>query len=180
MNAFEDIVGQYLESEGYWARHSVKVEISKDDKRRIELPTMPRPEIDIVALNVEQNELLLVEVKSYLDSYGVYYEAVCTSTDELSNRYKLFTNNIFRDVVTQRLREQYLEKGLIKSDTKIKYALAAGNIHSGNEVSIDKYFGKRGWKLFTPKMIKDKIRELARKGYEDNLATVTAKLILRD
>ena len=180
MNAFEDIVGQYHESEGYWVRHSVKVEISKDDKCRIELPTMPRPEIDIVAINVEQNELLLVEVKSYLDSYGVYYEAVCTSTDELSNRYKLFTNNIFRDIVTQRLREQYLEKGLIKSDTKINYGLAAGNIHSGNEVSIDKYFGKRGWKLFTPKMIKDKIRELARKGYEDNLATVTAKLILRD
>ena len=54
MNAFEEIVAQYLEALGYWVRRSVKVNISKDDKKAIGLPTMPRPEIDIVALNVEE------------------------------------------------------------------------------------------------------------------------------
>jgi len=62
MNAFEDIVKLYLEEKGYWVRQSVKVGISGDDKKALKLSTMPRPEIDLVALNMKENELLLVEV----------------------------------------------------------------------------------------------------------------------
>ncbi len=181
MNAFENIVTQYLESEGYWVRQSVKVEISKEDKRALDLPTMPRPEIDLVALDVKENELLLIEVKSLLDSYGVYFEAVSDEKDELAERYRLFTNSKFREIVTKRLREEYLKQGLINEDTKINYALAAGNIHSLTaESKISDYFSQKGWKLFTPGQIKDKIKELSQKGWEDNLVTITAKLILRE
>ena len=181
MSAFEDIIALYLEAEGYWVRQSVKVEISKDDKKAIGLPTMPRPEIDIVALNMKEDELLLMEIKSYLDSYGVYYEAVSDKEDVNAGRYRLFTNENFRKIVTKRLREQYLKQGLINEKTKINYALAAGNIHSSaDESNISAYFSQRGWKLFSPKQIKDKIRELSQKGWEDNLVTITAKLILRD
>ena len=183
MNAFEEIVKQYLEAEGYWVRQSVKVEISKDDKKAIGLPTMPRPEIDLVALNAKNNELLLIEVKSFLDSYGVYSEAITDEKDVFSKRYRLFTGSIFREVVTKRLREEYLKQGLINENTKINYALAAGNIHSSaDESRIREYFSKpeRGWKLFSPKDIKEKVKELAKKGWEDNLVTITAKLILRD
>ena len=74
MNAFEDIVKVYLEEKGYWVRQSVKVEkITSEDKKAIGLTTMPRPEIDLVALNAKENELLLVEVKSFLNSQGVYF-----------------------------------------------------------------------------------------------------------
>jgi len=179
MNAFEEIVKQYLETEGYWVRQSVKVEISKEDKKEIGLPTMPRPEIDLVALNVKGNELLLIEVKSFLDSYGVYYEAVSDKDDHLAKRYRLFTDDTFRAVVTKRLGEYYLAQGLINKDTRVNCALAAGNIHSpADESKIRAYFSdpKRGWKLFSPKDIKDKIRSFAERGWEDNLVTMTAKL----
>jgi hypothetical protein len=183
MNAFEDIVKLYLEEEGYWVKQSVKVDISKDDKKAIGLPTMPRPEIDLVALNAKENELLLIEVKSYLDSQGVYWEVVCDEKNEYENakRYRLFTNKKFRTVVTKRLAEQFLKQGLINEKTKPNYALAVGKFHSPkDEENTRRHFSKKGWKLFTPKEIKEKIRELSEKGWEDNPVTITAKLILRD
>jgi hypothetical protein len=179
VNAFESIVKLYLEEEGYWVRQSVKAHISKEDKVALSLPSMPTPEIDLVALNVKKNELLLVEAKSLLGSYGVYYEAIADEKDELAERYRLFTNGKFREVVTKALREEYLERGLINEKTKINYALAAGHIHSGNEPSIAKYFSDNGWKLFTPEQVKEKVRQLSTKGWEDDLITMTAKLILK-
>ena len=35
-------------------------------------------------------------------------------------------------------------------------------------------------RVVTPKEIKDRIKQLSKKGWEDNLVTITAKLILRD
>ena len=179
MNAFENIVKLYLEEEGYWVRQSVKARISKEDKVALDLPSMPTPEVDLVALNVKENELLLVEAKSLLGSYGVYYEAVTDEKDELAERYRLFTNRKFREVVTKALRKDYLGRGLINEKTKINYALAAGHIHSGNEPHIREYFLKKGWKLFTPEQIKEGVKQLSTKGWEDDLITMTAKLILK-
>jgi len=187
MNAFEDIVKLYLEAEGYWVRQSVKIDISKQDKREIGLYSMPRPEIDLVALNVKKNELLLIEVKSYLDSYGVYYEAISDDepkddrTKKDAKRYRLFTDNKFREVVTRALREEYLKQGLIRKNTKINYALASGNIRSpGDKSKISNYFLQKGWTLFSPEQIKDRIRKLSDKGWEDNIVTITAKLIMKN
>jgi len=180
MNAFESIVAQYLEAEGYWVRQSVKVKITKDDKKAIGLPTMPTPEIDIVALSVKRNELLLVEVKSFLDSQGVYSDAVCTDEYRASKRYRLFNETKYRRIVSKRIAEEYLGSGLINSKTNINYALAAGKIHSGDEDNLRANFSKKGWILITPSEIKNKVKELANKGWEDNLVTMTAKLIMRD
>jgi hypothetical protein len=182
MNAFEEIVKRFLEEEGYWVKQSVKVEISKDDKKAIGLPTMPRPEIDLVAFNMKKNELLLIEVKSFLDSPGVYFVDVIGEEGPESwgyKRYRLFSDSKFRQIVTERLKEEFLEKSLISEKTKVNYALAAGNIHSSeDEKRIREYFlkQKEKWILFSPKQIKDKIKELANKGWEDNLVTMTAKL----
>ena len=177
MNAFEDIVRRYLEREGYWVRQSVKVDIPKGDKAAIGTYSMPTPEVDLVALNVRDNELLLVEAKSFLDSYGVYYEAFSDPTDPGAKRYKLFTNVTFREKVTNQLRKQFIDQGLINSATKINYALAAGHIHSGNEQPIRDYFAKNGWKVFGPDQIRGFIEQLASKGYEDDLVTMTVKLL---
>jgi Holliday junction resolvase-like predicted endonuclease len=180
MNAFEDIVKLYLEEEGYWVRQSVKVhKITKEDKRNLKNPSMPTPEIDIVAYKAKKNELLLVEVKSLLHSYGVHFEAVSGIAQEEGKRYKLFTNDLFRQIITDRLTEEYLQLGLINTTTTIKYALAAGKIHSEwDETNIVKHFSdpKRQWILFSPKQIKDKIKEFANKGWEDNVVIMTAKL----
>ena len=179
MNAFEKIVGQYLEEEGYWVRQSVKVHISKQDKVDIGKYSMPTPEIDLVALNMRKNEMLLIEAKSFLDSYGVWFEAVSGEDAKASERYKLFTNSTFREIVTERLRKEYLDRGLINKNTKINYALAAGHIHSGNEEPIAEYFSKKGWRLFTPTQIREYVKQLASKGWEDDLVTMTTKLISR-
>ena len=141
---------------------------------------MPRPEIDLVALHGGENELLLIEAKSYLDSYGVDYESVSGKDPKTVDRYRLFTNDKFRKIVSMRLREAFLEDGLINKDTKINYALAAGHIHSTwDEQMIEEYFARKGWRLFTPKQIKVYVEQLSRTKWEDDLATMTAKLLLR-
>jgi len=182
MNAFEDIIKLYLEEEDYWVRQSVKVHhITKEDKRRLNNYSMPTPEIDLVAFNMVKNELLLVEVKSLLDSYGVHYEAVSGIDERDRDGYKLFWWDLYREIITERLREEYLDRKLINKKTKINYALAAGHIHSPeNEQSksIRDYFlkQKEKWILFSPKDIKDKIKKLSRKGWEDNIIIMTSKL----
>ncbi|MQY73323.1 MAG: hypothetical protein GH142_06620, partial [Dehalococcoidia bacterium] len=167
MNAFEEIVAKCFEEEGYWVRRSVKVEISKQDKRNLGKPSMPRPEIDLVALNFKKNELLLVEVKSYLDSYGVYFEAVVGKDPKDKERYRLFWNAKYREIISSNLKNQYLTQGLINQRTKINYALAAGNIHyQEDDHKIRDYFSKQPekWILITPRQIKSMIKGLSVKG----------------
>lgn len=177
MNAFEDIVRRYLEEEGYWVRQSVKVEITKQDKRSIGTPSMPRPEIDLVAFNAKKNELVLIEAKSYLDSYGVYYEAIADPNDEGAARYKLLTNDTFQRIVTERLIDQYMKCGLIKNKVKVNYGLAAGNIHKGSEKLIANYFRENKWVLITPEKLREFVEKLASKGWEDDVVTMTVKVL---
>ena len=177
MEAFEDIVRRYLENQGYWVRQSVKVHISKEDKVTIGKYSMPTPEVDLVALNLERNELLLIEAKSFLDSYGVSYKSVSDPTDKNAYRYKLFTNHAFKKIVTNQLKKQFIDQGLINSDTKINLALAAGHIRSGDEKPIIDYFSSKGWQVFTPTKIKEFVGQLADKGWENDLVTITAKLL---
>ena len=178
MNAFEDIIRRYLEAEGYWVRQSVKLDITKAQKVQIGTPTMPRPEIDLVAYKPSKNELVLIEAKSYLDSYGVYYEAVTDPNDAGAARYKLFTNGIFQKIVTEALVDQYLGSGLIKNNVKVNYGLAAGKIHTGNEKLLADYFRKNSWILITPDQIRTFVEQCATKGWEDDVVTMTAKLLL--
>lgn len=181
MNAFEDIVALCLEEKDYWVRQHVKVHaITPEDKRKLKRYSMPTPEIDIVALNVKDNELLLVEVKSLLDSYGVWYEAVA-GTDPKKERtrgYRLFWDSEYREVISQRLREEYFKRGLINETTRIMYALAAGKMRSSEEAAIRAYFeaSERNFRLFTPTDIKDMVKNFSSKGWEDNLVVMTAKL----
>lgn len=180
MNAFEDIVAYYFEEEGYWVRQSVKVNISKENKKFLGLPSMPRPEIDLVAFKVKGNTLLLIEAKSYLDSSGVRFDDVTGENQDAAKRYRLFTNPRFREIVTKKVQEDYLEQGLINAGTRINYALAAGNVYANDEARIQDYFQKNGWLFVSPQQIKEKIKKLAAKGWEDSLITITAKLILKN
>ncbi|MFC1904990.1 hypothetical protein ACFLXT_04440 [Chloroflexota bacterium] len=177
MNVFEDIVRRYLEQQGYWVRQSVKVDITKPQKVEIGTPSMPRPEIDLVAFNVMRNELVLIEAKSYLDSHGVYYEAIADPKDKKAARYKLFTSETFQRIVTEVLIDQYMKCGLINNKVKVKYGLAAGNIHKGHEELIADYFRENKWLLITPQQLREFVEQCATKGWEDDVVTMTAKLL---
>lgn len=71
MDYFESIIKTLLESESYWVRQSFKVNLTKEEKRNVGKHTIPRPEIDLLAYKSNQNKVLAIEVKSFLDSSGV-------------------------------------------------------------------------------------------------------------
>ncbi len=109
MDAFETIIGQLLTENMYWIKHSVKIDLSPEEKRSINKPSTPRPEIDIAAYKVNTDTLYLLEVKSFLDSPGVYYDEVAIEQDEQSGRYKLLTTKNYRQVLSERLKQDWCE-----------------------------------------------------------------------
>ena len=64
MDAFEQLVSEILWMVGYWARTSVKVDLTKEKKVLIGRPSSPRWELDIVAYSGRDNTLRVVECKS--------------------------------------------------------------------------------------------------------------------
>jgi len=114
-----------------------KVDLSKEDRRAIGNPTMPRPEIDIIAYKASTNELLIVECKSYLDSGGVKLEAFTVASSSHRKLYKLFNRPELYKLVRKRLLQQMKKEGRISSPLpKPKLCLAAGNIYSDNKAGI--------------------------------------------
>ena len=63
MDAFELIIGQLIVEEKYWVKHSVKIDLTPDEKRSINKPSTPRPEINIVAYNTNIDTIILLTFK---------------------------------------------------------------------------------------------------------------------
>lgn len=179
MDYFESLVGTLLQRRGYWIYQSYKVDLSKADKRSLGKPSLPRPEIDLLAYKGETNEILVVEVKSYLDSVGVDWKKVCVTHQDMQGRYKLFTNTKYRNLVMKRLIDQLREKGLISKKVTPKLCLAAGKIKKDSAGPMQKYFVRKGWVLITPTDIKDGLAELAHVGYENDPTILAAKMLLK-
>ena len=160
MDAFEQLIGKLLEEENYWVRLSVKVELTKEEKRAIGSPSNPRPEIDIVAFDAATRRLYLIEAKSYLDSKGVMYDQVVEVNDKQVGRYKLLTSENYRKVVEHRILEDWKSRGIIPEDTKVTYGLVAGKVYSERkskerERELEEYFTAREWFLWGPKTIRE-------------------------
>ena len=108
MDHFESIIKTLLEAEGYWVRQSFKVNLTKEEKRQIGKPSIPRPEIDLLALHFTRNEVLVFEAKSFLDSPGVKLADLQESHEIPKGRYKLFTCERYRSIVFKRLVEDLI------------------------------------------------------------------------
>ncbi len=121
MDAFEKIIGQLLQEEKYWVKHSVRLNLSPEEKRCINKPSTPRPEIDIVAYDVNMETVYLLEVKSYLDSPGVRYDEVAIEEAKQSGLHKLLTAKNYRNVLVAIVKRDWLNQGLIGSKTKFFY-----------------------------------------------------------
>ncbi len=179
MDAFEDVVAAILQRQGYWAITSFKVELTKAEKREIGRPSSPRWELDVVAYRGSDNEVRVVECKSFLDSRGVLCEAFDGSNKEAEKRYKLFCEDTLRKVVFRRLKKQLVSRRFCARNPKIQLCLAAGKI-SGDERWLQSHFKRKGWLLFGPEDIKAELVELGRSGYENSVAAVVAKLLRRN
>jgi hypothetical protein len=180
MDAFETVVSEILWQKGYWIQTSLKVELTKDDKLAINRPSSPRWEIDVVGYSGKRNELLIVECKSYLDSLGVQYRAFDGTDLKIASRFKLFNDTSLRDVVTGRLRQQLVERGLIREDPVIKLALACGKIvREKDRLLLKEHFERNGWLLWDEAWLKENLERMSKGGYENSSVAVVAKLLLR-
>lgn len=73
MDAFEQLAAELLFANGWWVQTSVKVELTKEEKKQVGRQSSPRWELDVVAYKGATNEILVIECKSFLDSRGVQW-----------------------------------------------------------------------------------------------------------
>ena len=177
MDAFEKVIEQIIRQEGYWTRTSFKVELTKPEKVAIGRPSSPRWELDVVGYNAARNEIRIIECKSYLDSPGVHYQHF-NPANKGAKRYKLFVEPRTREVVLRRLALQLTHQGLCAPNPKVKLALAAGKVSKG-ETEIKALFKRRGFIWYGPDWVRKKLEELSTTGYENEVASVVSKLLLR-
>ena len=179
MDAFETVIASILQRKGFWTLTSVKVDLTKAEKRAIGRHSSPRWELDIVAYRGRDNELRVVECKSFLDSPGVECGAFDGTNRAAESRYKLFCDSNLRKVVLRRLVVQLTEAGFCRKAPSIKLCLAAGKVR-GDSDRLRQQFEKRGWVLLGPAEIRVELKALRDSGYENSVAAVVTKIILRD
>jgi hypothetical protein len=178
MDAFEQVVAEILWLQGHWVRTSVKVELTKEEKRKIGRPSSPRWELDIVAYSGRSNVLSVVECKSYLDSFGVQAKGFNLEAREAS-RYKLFNDELLRETVFGRLKQQFFETGFCPDNPTIRLCLACGKIEEKSRVSVQMHFQRNGWELWDETWLRQHLGLIAKRGYENHASAVVSKLLLR-
>jgi hypothetical protein len=178
MDAFESVVAALLERKGYWTRISVKVDLTKEEKRQIGRPSSPRWEIDVIAYKGSTNSLLAVECKSYLNSSGVRFSAFDGSSETEANRYKLFNEEELRKVVFNRLSLQLVESGFCPKPPVITLCLVAGNIYQDAK-PIQEHFKKNGWELWDAAWLRNELDILSNSGYDNTVVAIVSKLLRR-
>ena len=179
MDYFEGLIKTLLEHEGYWVRQSFKVNLTKQEKRDIGKPSIPRPEVDILAFKPENNQVIAFEAKSYLDSPGVKLNELQQSHVIPEGRYKLFTCDNYRSIVFLRMKQDLIDLGMGTPDTKITLGLAAGNVYQSKSKEIREFLISRGWPFLSPEDIREKVTALAAKGYENEPSIITTKILKR-
>lgn len=177
MDAFESLMSMLLRHNGYWTIPSFKVELTKSEKREINRFSSPRWEIDLVAYKGSTNEVLAVECKSFLDSRGVMFQA---GEFKPPKRYKMFADSALRRVVLKRLAEQLVETGACADKPRVRLCLAAGKIAGGTDlIGLKSHFEANGWTLFDDAWIRTRLTTASERGYENDVAFVVSKLLLR-
>lgn len=179
MDYFENLVKTLLEEEYHWVSQSVKVEVTKEEKRLIGKHSIPRPEVDLLVFDYKNNRVIVVEAKPLLDSPGVKYKDLCKKFEIPEGRYKLFTCKNYREIVMNRLHTQLLAKGVISQSTRIQLGLVAGNVYKNENDEIASLFQTNNWLFWSPTEIKARVEALAAKGYENNPYVITTKVLTR-
>jgi len=179
MDHFEGLICTLLEAEGFWLRRSFKVNVTKEEKRVIGKPSIPRPEIDILAFRCCDNSVIAVEVKSFLDSPGLKLEELQANHKVPEGRYKLFTTPDYRSIVLNRLHQDLLSCGMANKSTKVSLGLVVGKVYQGRSEKIREHMAAQQMFFWAPEDIKCKVAALADRAYENDSAILVAKVLLR-
>ena len=122
---------------------------------------------------------MAVECKSYLDSYGVRIGALDGSNPQHARYFKLFNDTVLRETVFNRLSAQLVEQHLSELPPRVQLGLAAGKVYQNREDDLRALFESRGWFLWAPSDIGERMRRLASEGYENSVAVMVAKILMR-
>ena len=180
MDHFESIIATLLEAENYWVRRSFKVIVTKEEKSQIiGKPSIPRPEIDLLAFRFSENEVIALEVKSFFDSPGVRFADLQEEHEVPKGLYKVFTSERYRSVVLSALLRDLIAGGMANSDTKVTLGLAAGKVYKKQSDQIREFMNQKNWFFWSPEDIKKRVAALAERRYENDPAIITAKILTR-
>jgi len=178
VDAFESLVASIFRDKGYWVEESFKVALTKAEKVEIGRPSCPRWELDVVAYKARDNEVLAIECKSYLDSRGVSASAVMGESD--ASTYKLFREETLRNVVFRRLAAQLAEAGTTLPNPKVTLCLATGLVKSGKDRdALKAHFSSKEWKLFDEPWLRQSLKDLSDRSYQNSVASIVAKILCR-
>ena len=181
MDHFETIACTLLEHAGYWVRRSFKVELPQEKRDALGKSSMPRVEIDLLAFKPSENLIVAFEAKSYLDSPGVSFKEIKATHKRPKGRYKIFTCKGYREVVLKRLKAELIKRGMATKKTEIKLGLIAAKVHGGAEKASElaAYMSKNGWEFWRPSYIKTRLKKLSNLDYENDVAVLVSKILLR-
>lgn len=177
MDAFEEIVARVFDRDGYWIKQSYKIDLTQEEKRLIGTPTMPRPEIDLLAFKPVENLVHVIECKSYLDNPGVSVSSLMQA--DMSNRFKLFTDENRRNVVFEALKRQLIAEGICAPGVNLRIGLVAGKIRANERVALRRLFDERDWELWDDEWIAGKLRKFSDNLFENSVVDMTVKIISR-
>jgi hypothetical protein len=179
VDAFEELVANIFRRNHYWTCTSYKVNLLPEHKRALDNRSMPRPEIDVLAYRPSDNELWWIGCKSYLDSPGIKMEHF-TAGNRGAETLKMFNSTELREVVTEVMVAQLMSEGLLLDRPKVQYCLVAGKIATARDrTEVRAYFESQGWHLFDDHWLHAELLKLAKLGYENDLATMVAKIFAR-
>lgn len=178
MDAFEQLASELLFAGGWWVETSVKVALTKEEKRKINRPSTPRWELDLVAYKGATNEVMVLECKSFLDSRGVTWREL--QDGDKSTRYKMFREPVLRDTVLARLATQMVGSGRCRPHPVVRLGMIAGKISGSDGERLAEHFAARGWLFFGPDWIRDQLSKIALASYSNQVSAVVAKLLLRE
>ncbi len=68
---------------------------------------------------------------------------------------------------------------MAKPDTQVILGLAAGKVYQKRSGPIRKFMEENGWRSWSPEDIKERVEALAKRGYENDPAIITAKILMR-
>lgn len=157
------------------------VNLPKETKVTVGKPSLPRPEIDILAYRANDNSRLWVECKSYMDSTGVKVNAFNGDDLKSAERYKGFTWHAYREVVTLALFAQRIGEGDLSSKPKMGFCLVTGKIAADKDrKDLHEHFRRNEWIFYDKKWVKQRLEQLAGKGSENDVAVQVAKLFLSE
>ena len=90
----------------------------------------------------------------------------------------MFVNPALRELVLKKLTAQMSAAGAIIGNPTPRLCMAFGYATAHNEAEIRSIFAAQDWGLFDPQWVRSRLSWMARQSYDNQIASVVAKLIL--